>query len=99
MVASQSVSHLWGAVRGGESETQTVEDVEQDLPRDVDQAGLGETGGAVGESNPGLTETEPDQAPVQEELSGHQVSQAGPVEQVEQAACREIERGMRVRGE
>ena len=78
-----------------------MEDVEQDLPSDVDQAGVGQTGGAVGESNPGPTETEPDQAPVQEELSGHEVSQAGPLEQVEQAACsqRERVRGIRVRGQ
>ena len=48
-----------------------MEDVEQDFSRDIDQARVVETSHAGGEDDLGLTETELDEAAVEQELSGH----------------------------
>ena len=69
-----------------------MEDVEQDFSRDIDQARVVETRPAGGEADLGLTETELDEAAVEQELSGHQAGQTGGLDQVKQAAWRERER-------
>ena len=70
-----------------------MEDVEQDFSRDIDQTWVVETRPAGGEADLGLTETELDEAAVEQELSGHQAGQTGGLDQVKQAAWRERERG------
>ena len=69
-----------------------MEDVEQDLPGDVDQAGVVETLPAVAEGDLGLANTELDEVAVEEEQSAQQSSQTGQLEEVEQTAWTERER-------
>ena len=69
-----------------------MEDVEQDLPGDVDQARVLETLPALAEGDLGLADTEPDEAAVDQEQPAQLPSQAGHLEQVEQATWRERER-------
>ena len=63
-----------------------MQDVEEDFSRDIDQTGVLQTVPVVGEGDLGLTKTELDEAAVEQELSAHQSGEAGPLEEVEQAA-------------
>ena len=70
-----------------------MQDVEEDFSRDVEQDWVLQTLPALGQGDLGLTETELDDAAVQQELSAHQSGQAGPLEQREQTAWTGRRRG------
>ena len=70
-----------------------MEDVEQDLPGDVDQAGVVETLPGLGEGDLGLANTELDEVAVEQEQSAQQSSETGQLQEVEQTAW--TERGQR----
>ena len=70
-----------------------MEDGEQDLPGDVHQALVLETLPALAEGDLGLANTEPHEVAVDQEEPPQLPGKAGQLEQLEQAAWRERERG------